>query len=381
MYQEKSLPNSSRHGAVENSPGSLPGEKRSPLFSEGFSFGLLGLMTLNSVGLTHGGEVEFAGSDLSAAMFLALGFIYRGSMLRWSILFAPIGFILLFMPVAYWEAHHLLGFGGLLRAALAPILGFLAGCLLASFQNTRQEVGLARHEIEGVVSKSKSLIHRVKKMETEMKDVLLSTGPEKNASALIPGGWKTQEFHFGADAVAEAHVESTVLGHREVERVLSESIDAVRQSITNRGVTSLRMTLTTPTETSLPMAVRGRAADLRLLLESVFEQAALSVGNGPDGIVRASLRPGLGALTLLIEDNGRGFSDAVLQRTSPGALERWEAIRQNAQACGWTFNRQARLGVGSRVAIELQRVDAFAQGGRPSLSSRLIHASAPNVST
>jgi hypothetical protein len=339
-------------------------EPRAPLFSETFSFGLLGLMALNAAGLTHGGEVEFAGSDLSAALFLAIGFIYRGSMLRWWVLFLPSALVILFLPIGFWQSHGLLGFGGLLRACLAPVLSLTASSLLASFQNTRQEVGLARHEIDGVVEKNKVLIDRIKKMETEMKTVLRATEVATPMTEMVSGGWQTKEIQFGETPASQKGVESTVLGYHEVERILNESIDSVRHSLTNRGVTSLRMTLTTPAESSLPMAVRGSAEDLKQLLEAVFEQAAMSVGKGPDGIVRASLRPGLGALSLLIEDNGRGFSDAVLERTSPGLLQRWEKIRKTAQECGWVFQRQARLGVGSRVSIELQRVDAFAQGAR-----------------
>jgi hypothetical protein len=343
---------------------------RVPLFSETFSFGLLGLMALNSAVLTHGGEVEYAGSDLSAALFLAVGFVYRGSMLRWWVLFLPSAFVLLFMPIGFWQSHHLLGFGGLLRASVAPVLSLIASSLLASFRDTRQEVGMARHEIDGVVEKNKVLIERVKKMEADMRSVLQATSSVKPLAELVTGGWHTKEIRFGAAPASQLTRESAVLGYREVESILNAAIDSVRQTITNRGVTSLRMTLTTPAESSLPMAVRGNAEDLKLLLEAVFEQAAMSVGTGPDGIVRASLRPGLGALSLLIEDNGRGFSDAVLERTSPGLLDRWERIRKASQECGWAFSRQARLGVGSRVSIELQRVDAFAQGGRSSMSSR-----------
>ena len=361
MYQSNASPNIASKIAEQerNKAGRL-----SPVLPSAILFSVL---TINSIGMASFGAVEFIASDFSALVFLLVGGLYRGSMTRWWSIFAPGGFLLLLLPIGVWESTGQLAFTGLLRGALAPMLSFIAASLLAAFRNpeaTPEEIAAAS------ARRNRLLLSKVRTMEKEMQ-TLMALHKDSQPEAELT--WGTKEFLFTADhsEAAKAPEASAVLSHEEVQTTIHAAIDQVRRRCLELGISGVRLTLTAPTDISLPMAVRGSVHELREILALVFEQAAVSIGTtrAPtlDGMVRASLRPSPGSLSIVIEDNGRGFNDVMLARVSPSNSQKWTEVRARTEIVGWTYNRQSRLGVGSRVAIELPRVDAFAPRSQRSI--------------
>ena len=336
------------------------------------AFYVLGILAVNSIALSNSDQITYLQSDFSALLFLAAGLIFRGSMVQWWILFAPAGLALVLLPVGVWETTQHLALGGILRAALGPSLAFIAGSLLASFQNFRDDASAHQTDVGQAAVKTQKLRNQAAKVESDLREFLapeiLSVLPEapvaiEEVAQLPLISWETKEFTFNdphAEQVSHAELPSVVMALSDVQLVLERAIEKTREQSVTQGLKGLRMTLTAPSDLSIPMAVRGAESDFQKLFESILTQSTASIGAGPGGTVRISLRPGTSALSILVEDNGRGLSDSLLERTSPGQMDGWIQIRTFAHASGWKVDRQARLGVGSRTMIDLPRVDAFA---------------------
>ncbi|MCM2280653.1 MAG: ATP-binding protein [Bdellovibrionaceae bacterium] len=118
----------------------------------------------------------------------------------------------------------------------------------------------------------------------------------------------------------------------------------------------------------LPVAVEINAEDFTTVIESALDHAIESLGSG-QGVVRIGIHPSLRQLQVTIEDNGRGISEELLMRVQARGLScgmsaanglTFKQMRALIMFWGGRVERQARLGVGSRVTIEIPRVDAFA---------------------
>ena len=345
------------------------------------AFYVLGILAVNSIALSNSDQITYLQSDFSALLFLAAGLIYRGSMVQWWILFAPAGLALVLLPVGVWETTQHLALGGILRAALGPSLAFIAGSLLASFQNLQDDASVHHSDVSQATDKVQKLRHQAAQVEADLRSLLTPPAPsvlpeapaavEEAAQQLPLISWETKEFTFNdphAEQISHAEIPSVVMALSEVQLVLERAIEKTREQSVTQGLKGLRMTLTAPSDLSIPMAVRGAESDFQKLFENILKQSTASIGAGPGGTVRISLRPGTSVLSILVEDNGRGLSDSLLERTSPGQMDGWIQIRTFAHESGWKVDRQARLGVGSRTMIDLPRVDAFA--AKPASSRR-----------
>jgi signal transduction histidine kinase len=112
----------------------------------------------------------------------------------------------------------------------------------------------------------------------------------------------------------------------------------------------------------LPLAVRGDRDALTEILRSLLERAVESLGGAP-GTVRIALRPVTGLLEVTVEDNGRGLSEILLSKleargfsTASGKMTLLQ-MREAGLRWGWNLELQARLGVGTRVTLEMPRAD------------------------
>lgn len=150
-----------------------------------------------------------------------------------------------------------------------------------------------------------------------------------------------------------------VLNFADLARVLSETVDSVRVAAAARGHAGFRMPLSQPSDSNLALAVQGESVELRRIIQSVLDQAITSVAPGSIGNVRVALKPGYDSIAITVEDNGRGFAEAFLHRTSPEEFDFWQTLRARVHQNGWRFLRQARLGVGSRVVVELPTLEAY----------------------
>lgn len=92
---------------------------------------------------------------------------------------------------------------------------------------------------------------------------------------------------------------------------------------------------------------KGVTAFLNLALESLPE-----VGNRKrEGVIRLSVRYGVRTIEIAVEDNGRGLASP-----NPKVEEDFNAIKELTVKWNGKLDRLARLGVGSRTALELRLV-------------------------
>ncbi len=108
--------------------------------------------------------------------------------------------------------------------------------------------------------------------------------------------------------------------------------------------------------------VQGVNACLQLALESLPE-----IGSRKrEGVIRLSLRYGLRVIEISVEDNGRG----MIAR-NPEAELKLNLLKDMTNIWGGTFDRLARLGVGSRTSLELRIVRERSRAYRATLKHRV----------
>ena len=146
--------------------------------------------------------------------------------------------------------------------------------------------------------------------------------------------------------------------------LLVDVIDILREAIGQAQTKyaekkTMTVTLDLPAPMSLPVAVAAEKNDLRNLFTSALSKSIGSL-NGEQGVVRVALRVGYKAASVTIEDNGWGLRE----KFSPNAAVTYELSLREIQAMvsfwGGRLEVLSRLGVGSRMSIELIRVDAYA---------------------
>lgn len=121
-------------------------------------------------------------------------------------------------------------------------------------------------------------------------------------------------------------------------------------------------------ERNLPVKARINTDDFVMAIGALIDRAIESLGG--EGVVRIGVNPGVRLLQIAIEDNGRGIDEEFVLRLKQkgvirmavGAAERpsFQQVKELIQVWGGRVQCVARLGVGSRVSVELPRVDSFA---------------------
>ena len=154
--------------------------------------------------------------------------------------------------------------------------------------------------------------------------------------------------------------------------------------LTNRKT---RLILTGPSAASVPMMVRAERFSIHKILRSLIAQA-IDASTGGEGIVRVGMRVSLSDVVISVEDNGRGLSEAMLEKlASNGVLQNadverlsLQVVRQQLEQKGATMEVMARLGVGTRIVIEIPRLDAYARmpGAQPTYATISLESSALN---
>jgi signal transduction histidine kinase len=331
--------------------------------------------------------ISILGADVSGVLFLLIALVYRGSTRSWWFFYAPIGLLLLFAPVARWESIGVVNLTGLLRASIIPGLSFIGACLIATVRESVQLSIEGSEELRILRVRGVLRVREVKEMGNDMKNILESLTKSIPAAPmfvaagetpLIETSWNTVEFS-SSDAMS-AHVESETLSYVVLQQLLSVEMERVAKDASNQRRAKLH--LTSPNDVTIPLAVRGSRDAFSTLVQGLIEYAMDSL-NGPEGIVRVVLKPGLRSVSILFEDNGRGLNEALILKleakglvSRPDARLSWRELRSLAEANGWKLDLQARLGVGSRVTLDFPRVDAFVYGARVAYTREL---KAPSV--
>lgn len=143
----------------------------------------------------------------------------------------------------------------------------------------------------------------------------------------------------------------------DVIDLLRESISQVQSKFSDKK--SMRVALDLPGAMSLPVAIAAEKNDLRNVLTSAISKSIGSL-NGDQGVVRVALRVGYKAASVTIEDNGWGLREKFSPNSSVSHELSLREIQAMVSFWGGRLEVLSRLGVGSRMSMELIRVDAFA---------------------
>ena len=165
---------------------------------------------------------------------------------------------------------------------------------------------------------------------------------------------------FGRAAEALSHVDVI----ESLETAILACCDRHASRIADK---SLRMNVVLPPrELAMPLAVRGDREALTEIAGSLLERAIASLSGGM-GTVRVLVRTTGAIFEVTVEDNGKGLSEALLSKLETRGLGlggsakmTLEQMRELGARWGWNIELLARLGVGTRVTLELPRVDGKA---------------------
>ena len=300
-------------------------------------------------------------TDLLAALFLGVAFLFRGSAKVWWRIFVPISCALLFVPIAMLETRGT-PLTSLLRAALMPSLSFLIGSLLAPFVESNGRSALVRKDLRHLAEKNSAIIEQVQILEDDVKDLAMGR-------FAIP--MMTEEFLATSPFRESALIQT--LTYSEIHLTVKTVIEELRDRHSNWK--TLRLILTSAADLSFPLAVRADRESIDSVSRSLLENALEALGGG-EGVVRATLKPSMTFVQLIVEDNGRGLGERAKgpANRATKVLTLIE-VRELSETSGWKMEIQARLGVGTRVSLELPRFDTDTRAGAP--TARLSRAERP----
>jgi signal transduction histidine kinase len=328
---------------------------------------LLATLTSFALAVFNGAAISPAHMDLMGGLFLLMAFLYRGSARPWWGGFVPLGAVFLFAPIAFWESRHSAPFAELLRLSFSPGMGLIAGALWGSVRGARHQSHEAQLELSKLGLRQLELASHVRTLESEMKSLIAALKGEAVPKALEPLPATLVEYEgevCSRNSPAEpAPSQSGHMGHEEIVRIVESAVEEAREEASASGLSDLRIRLSLPvTEIHLPLAVRGDAESLKELLDGLLDLALSAIGEVSGGVIQVTVRPGLSFMTLIVEDNGRGLSEAMLM--TRGWQHQIQRLREITHSTGWLCERQARLGVGARAIVELPRMDAQARSSR-----------------
>jgi hypothetical protein len=333
---------------------------------------LLAVLASHALSVFNGAAITPTHMDLTGILFLSMAFFYRGSARQWLGGFVPLGAVFLFAPIAFWESRHSAPFSELLRLSFSPGLGLIAGILWGSVRGARHQSHEAQLELSKLGLRQLELAGHVRLLENEMKSLISALKGE--ASAVSSEAIAALKSECGSELATlaaaiigpeapQAQTQMDVLGHEEIARIVERSVERARVEAQAAGLDDLRIRLSLPvSELHLPLAVKGDAERLSELLDLLLDLAFSAIGEVSGGVIQVTVRPGVSFMTVLVEDNGRGLSEAML--VTRGWQDQIQMIREITRSTGWLCERQARLGVGARAIVELPRIDAHVRGSR-----------------
>lgn len=337
--------------------GSIAALRAKSLPAPSASVLLVTAAALRALEILTEGHVTVLDANVLGGLMLAAALLYYGQTKLWWFLLLPFAVAASFSPLVYFEFYRGASFAALMKTVWMPLSAFGIGCVLIALRELRARSVANLTQVAVLRLRGENTINALRAMEADLKNLRAVLSGEATEVAAL----KTTEFNAAPSvaATAEASETSSV---DEIDAAARRLLDEARAAVAGRPV---KLSLTAPVGVGLPIAVRGSVATITAWMKSAILTSIESLGGFPDGAVRVSIRPGLSALQILVEDNGRGFGEAILAKMgqSPDRVSLTD-VRAAVERLGGRFEIQARLGVGSRLSIELPRVDAFANSPR-----------------
>ncbi len=239
-----------------------------------------------------------------------------------------------------WIADRLVASGAVLESGDGATFN---SSVIGSRQSASQATSQSTSQAKQSIGFRESLAHAV-----GVEQTLMLTGRKGHeGESLSAGRGQTLSIQQIVDAL------ETLLAKKRGELSSSKSI----------GFSWLRRP-----DCNLPVAVQINLNDFSLVVETLLDQAVTALACG-EGVIRLGLHSGLRQIQLTIEDNGRGMNDdhlhrlrqkGLLQQTTVQGHLSFKQIQALLRFWGGRADRASRLGVGSRVCLEIPRVDAYA---------------------
>lgn len=320
--------------------------------------------------------------DGAGVIFFALAFYYRSSIRFWLIAYLPMSAVLLLAPLVHFESVQGASWAAVVRAAIVPILSLIAGTLMVVTRRTQASALDVQKEMTDLIDHNHHLLRAIDSLGKDMHELQRRieafrgkshVGQEPQGMEL--SGQKMIQFlpeqQNKKSLVDQRSKISTFVSVADLQEILKEEVELARAQLAARR-SAIRLMLALPEDVMIPMLVRGDHASLRRVISACLARAVCSLGSAP-GLVRVSLRAGLYSISLSIEDNGRGLSEELTEKMRQRDLffgasadqGRWlDVIRDWAETAGARLEVHTRLGVGSRIFMEMNRVDSFVTASR-----------------
>lgn len=315
---------------------------------------LVALAALRAIQLFSIGSLTVVDADVLGGIALASAWLYFGTPRLWWLLLMPLSIAASVAPLV-WLEYFRGASDAVLRASLVmPSIAFAGGSLLIVARDLRSlsRANIAR--VRALGSRSSTTMQSLRAMESDLKRLREILSGELVELAPVT------TTDFNAAPIAPPPTASETVSFDEIDASARRLLEEARAAVEGRPV---RLSLTAPTGTGLPVAIRGSMSEVTAWLKSAILNSIEALGGFPDGMVRVELKPGLNTLTISVEDNGRGFGESLLSKMGQASDRMTLAdVRAAVERTGGRFDIQARLGVGSRLSMELPRVDAFVPG-------------------
>jgi len=336
--------------------GALSALRSRSLPSPSASILLITVAALRTLEILTDGSVSLSDANLLGGLFAAAAFLYYGPVRLWWFLLMPLAVLASFSPLVWLEFYKGASVSTLLKALWLPAGAFATGSVLILMRELRARATANVLNLKVLRLRGDNTMAAMRAMEADLKQLRSILSGE----ATEVTGLETTEFTTPSPLQSNEPSEATSVD--EIDAAARRLLEEARVAVEGRPV---KLVLTAPVGTGLPIAVRGSILSITSWMKSSILNSIESLGGFPDGTVRVSIRPGLTALQILIEDNGRGFGESILSKMGQ-ASDRVSVneIRKGVERLGGRFDIQARLGVGSRLVIELPRVDALANSPR-----------------
>ena len=323
---------------------------------------VLGAIAIHSYSLWTAGSPSMLGADLMGAGLLVLALVYRGSLAVWCLGVVPVALVMIVAPAWRWQWSGVALLEVSVRAAIPGVIALAIGTIAVLAQNARRGSEEISRETRDLALRGERLFLEFKAMELDMENFTTAQSQTTSADDSETYTYTTREYPTPRQLSQGIEVEA--MGHAELFKAAREAVEAF--TIEHKSRRGLKISMTTPSNVTLPMAVSGKTQNLQMVTAALLTRAFSSLGGGM-GMIRVELRPGIAGISLIVEDNGRGLNEEVLGRMGGRGFGDQLSIadlRAAAKAAGWKLDVYAKLGVGTRFSVEMPRVDAYAKGAR-----------------
>ncbi len=320
---------------------------------------LITAVALRAVQIISDGSVSVMDANILGGIWLAAAILYYGPIRLWWLVLMPLSSLAAFTPLFWLEFYKGAPNKSLIDALVLPTAAFALGSIIIVLRDLRTKAVKNSFDLRAMKLRGCATQKELRSMELDMKTLsALLMGPSSTPVMAAPAvslePTETTEFNsplFDQKA-------SEICSFEDIDVATRQLLDDARARVQGRPV---RLTLTAPTGSNLPIAIRGHLPTIAHWIQSSIQTSIDALGGFPNGAVRVTLRAGLSSVAISVEDNGRGMGELAQakQGHSEGRMTMIE-IRSDVERLGGRFDVQARLGVGARITIELPRVDAFA---------------------